>query len=317
MLRKKTNNKSAIKFPLVSILTPCYNSGSFLHVLLDSILLQDYPSIEMYAINDGSTDNTKQIIQAYIPFFEQKGYSLGYIYQAHAGQSGAINKGLKLIKGKYLLWPDSDDYYAAPNAISKLVSKLEGSDESVSMIRCLPTYVNQSGNAYTESRIANLDKEDLFEDCIFGRNGFWYLSGGYMVKTSILDKTVRNRNISTAKYAGQNWQLLLPLLYGYKCLTIKEYLYNVTVREDSHSRGKYKTHDELLNKYKDFEYVLIQTLKEIPHLPEAKKKVYIGQIRNIYRKIYLDHWLSSHSSLLAIKKLIAACYHFIHDKLKR
>lgn len=72
----------------------------------------------MYAINDGSTDNTKQIIQAYIPFFEQKGYSLGYIYQAHAGQSGAINKGLKLIKGKYLLWPDSDDYYAAPNAIS-------------------------------------------------------------------------------------------------------------------------------------------------------------------------------------------------------
>lgn len=261
MLRKKTNNKSAIKFPLVSILTPCYNSGSFLHVLLDSILLQDYPSIEMYAINDGSTDNTKQIIQAYIPFFEQKGYSLGYIYQAHAGQSGAINKGLKLIKGKYLLWPDSDDYYAAPNAISKLVSKLEGSDESVSMIRCLPTYVNQSGNAYTESRIANLDKEDLFEDCIFGRNGFWYLSGGYMVKTSILDKTVRNRNISTAKHAGQNWQLLLPLLYGYKCLTIKEYLYNVTVREDSHSRGKYKTHDELLNKYKDFEYVLIQTLK--------------------------------------------------------
>ena len=140
---------------------------------------------------------------------------------------------------------------------------------------------------------------------------------GYMVKTSILDKTVRNRNISTAKHAGQNWQLLLPLLYGYKCLTIKEYLYNVTVREDSHSRGKYKTHDELLNKYKDFEYVLIQTLKEIPHLPEAKKKVYIGQIRNIYRKIYLDHWLSSHSSLLAIKKLIAACYHFIHDKLKR
>ena len=133
MLRKKTNNKSAIKFPLVSILTPCYNSGSFLHVLLDSILLQDYPSIEMYAINDGSTDNTKQIIQAYIPFFEQKGYSLGYIYQAHAGQSGAINKGLKLIKGKYLLWPDSDDYYAAPNAISKLVSKLEGSDESVSI----------------------------------------------------------------------------------------------------------------------------------------------------------------------------------------
>lgn len=127
-----------------------------------------------------------------------------------------------------------------------------------------------------EMLIQNLASQTLikkiYSKIAFWEKWFWYLSGGYMVKTSILDKTVRNRNISTAKHAGQNWQLLLPLLYGYKCLTIKEYLYNVTVREDSHSRGKYKTHDELLNKYKDFEYVLIQTLKEIPHCLKQRRK---------------------------------------------
>ena len=51
---------------LVSILTPCYNTGSIVHRLLDSILAQDYPSIEMFAINDGSTDNTEVVIKSYI-----------------------------------------------------------------------------------------------------------------------------------------------------------------------------------------------------------------------------------------------------------
>ena len=65
--------------PLVSVLTPCYNSADFLHRLLDSILEQDYPSIEMYAIDDGSTDRTRQVIQTYIPVFQQRGYSLKYV----------------------------------------------------------------------------------------------------------------------------------------------------------------------------------------------------------------------------------------------
>ena len=47
---------------LVSIITPCYNSGGFLHRLLDSILIQNYPFIEMYAVDDGSIDNTKEVI---------------------------------------------------------------------------------------------------------------------------------------------------------------------------------------------------------------------------------------------------------------
>ena len=42
--------------------------------------------------------------------FEEKGYSLRYIYQENAGQSAAINKALPFLKGVYLTWPDSDDY---------------------------------------------------------------------------------------------------------------------------------------------------------------------------------------------------------------
>ena len=52
---------------LISIITPCYNTGNLLSRLLDSILMQDYPSVEMYAIDDGSSDNTAEVIKNYIP----------------------------------------------------------------------------------------------------------------------------------------------------------------------------------------------------------------------------------------------------------
>ena len=83
---------------LVSIITPCYNTGDILHRLLDSILSQDYPHVEMYAINDGSNDNTEDVIKGHIPKFQEKGYELHYVYQENSGQSAALNNGLKLIK---------------------------------------------------------------------------------------------------------------------------------------------------------------------------------------------------------------------------
>lgn len=45
---------------LVSVITPCYNTGEIIHRLLDSILKQDYPSVEMLVVDDGSTDNSKK-----------------------------------------------------------------------------------------------------------------------------------------------------------------------------------------------------------------------------------------------------------------
>ena len=57
---------------LITILTPCYNTGNILYRLLDSILMQDYPSVEMFAINDGSSDNTESVIKSYIPKFENE-----------------------------------------------------------------------------------------------------------------------------------------------------------------------------------------------------------------------------------------------------
>lgn len=57
---------------LVTILTPCYNGAKVIHRLLDSVLVQDYPHIEMIVVDDGSTDNSKETIESYKSKFEEK-----------------------------------------------------------------------------------------------------------------------------------------------------------------------------------------------------------------------------------------------------
>lgn len=274
---------------LVSIITPCYNSGGFLHRLLDSILIQNYPFIEMYAVDDGSIDNTKEVIMNYIPKFNNKGYSLHYLYQENSGQSVAVNRALKKIKGDYLVWPDSDDFYATNDVISKMVDLLMGSDDSVGMIRCLPNYLDDKTlKTIREFEIMSHYNEDLFEDCLYVRNGYFFLAGGYMVKTVVLDKCIINREIYTEKDAGQNWQLMLPLLYHYRCLTIKEKLHNVLCRKESHSRNQYKSYEDVCRKFLSYENTLVQTLKSMTFLCEEKQEAYIKNIHLKYLLIQFD-----------------------------
>lgn len=292
-----------MKNDLVSIITPCYNSGKFCHRLFDSILDQNYPSIEMYVVDDGSTDNTKKIIECYIDKFNKKGYTLNYIYQSNSGQSTALNNALKKVKGKYLVWPDSDDYYSSPLAISKMVSVLSETDDTVSMVRCLSRFLNEK-SFLTEWKveIENLPLyTDLFEDCLFEKNNYYFLAGGYMAKMHILDQCIINREIYTEKNAGQNWQLMLPLLYQHHCITIKEYLYSVLIREESHSRGQFNTLNQVNSKYSSYENTLINTLKRIPNLPLSEKERYISDTQKKYLYIKLDNCIRNNSKREASK----------------
>ena len=151
---------------LVSVLTPTYNCGKYITRLLDSVLRQTYPAIEMHVIDDGSVDDTKAIIERYIPEFEQRGYRLLYHYQANQGQSAAINNHLNLVTGDYFVWPDADDFYKTDDAIEALVNALENSDETVGMSRCMLEYLNEDDLSVQRSLDTTQTYGDhLFEDC--------------------------------------------------------------------------------------------------------------------------------------------------------
>ncbi len=90
--------------PLVSVILPTYNREYFLQRAINSVLSQTYKNIELIVIDDGSTDNTIEILDGY-------GDKLQYRHQKNAGVSSARNNGIRLAKGAYIAFIDSDDIW--------------------------------------------------------------------------------------------------------------------------------------------------------------------------------------------------------------
>ena len=66
---------------IVTLITSCYNTEKYIPHLLDSVLSQTYPDIEMIVVDDGSTDGTADVVRTYIPKFKSKGYFLTLLQQ--------------------------------------------------------------------------------------------------------------------------------------------------------------------------------------------------------------------------------------------
>ncbi|MDE6819654.1 glycosyltransferase family 2 protein [Bacteroides acidifaciens] len=272
---------------LVSIITPCYNTGEIIHRLLDSILEQDYPSVEMFVVDDGSTDNSRKVILSYISTFEKRGYSLEYYYQSNQGQSAAINNALKWVKGEFLTWPDSDDFYNKPDAISSFVRKFRELSNDYGVVRCFPTYVHEKNmKGYVQTKGLNLDCNQFY-NCLYS-TGFIWPPGNYMIKSCALDKVNPSREIYVSKDAGQNWQLFLPLLFSFKCYTLSTSYFSVLERSESHSRGQYKSYNQEISKISSYENTILYTLDRINDLCDSEK----GRLREIIRIKYLRERLN-------------------------
>lgn len=96
------------KQPLVSIITPCYNQGKYLAETIDSVLAQTYKNWEMVIVDDGSSDNSKEVANSYA----NKDSRIRYIYQDNAGPSAARNNGVRMSHGIYIQFLDGDDKLA-------------------------------------------------------------------------------------------------------------------------------------------------------------------------------------------------------------
>ena len=276
---------------LISVLTPAYNTGAYIHRLLNSVLSQTYPLVEMIVVDDGSTDNTAVVVKDFIPQFERRGYALRYVYQENSGQSVAIQHGLQYVQGEYMVWPDSDDYYVSDEVFKKMEEVLASSSSNIGLLRAGISVVMDGtfkvvGGKGRDTMVE--ESQSLFEDCLLVRNGFYFASGAYMVKMNAFRKVI-SQPIYMEKNAGQNWQLLLPLLYSYQCISIPDVVLNVVQRVSSHSRGQYRGYEQTLLKYASYEHTITHTLMSIKGMDEVKCANYIRQVRlnYIHMKLYV------------------------------
>ena len=91
----------------VSIIIPVFNTGNFLNNCLNSILKQSFEDFEVICVDDGSTDNSLNILKSY----ENKDYRIKIFTQNNKGAGAARNLGLKHVNGEYILFADSDDWF--------------------------------------------------------------------------------------------------------------------------------------------------------------------------------------------------------------
>jgi len=91
-----------MKPPLVSVIIPTYNREKFVTLAIDSVINQTFKDYELIVIDDGSTDNTKNVLKQY-------NAKIHYIYQNNSGVSAARNAGIKVARGEWLAFLDSDD----------------------------------------------------------------------------------------------------------------------------------------------------------------------------------------------------------------
>ena len=246
MNREKTGHRSGV----VSIVTPVYNGERHLPKMLDSVLAQTYPKIEMILSDDGSDDGTLQTAESYRGRFAARGYDFRVVTGPHQNASAAINRGLPLVTGEFLIWPDSDDILK-PESVERRVDFLE-KNPAYRCVRSLPWYFDGETGAVLEEadeRRGDLSREELFWDILEFRT--FVCCGCYMLRSAAFFDVYPDRRIPEYD-VGQNFQMLLPFLYRNRCPTLREELYGVSVRAGSHSRRPL-TQAQEEKKYGDYE----------------------------------------------------------------
>ncbi len=88
----------------ISVVIPAYNAEKYISSAINSVLIQNIPSIEIIVVDDGSTDKTGEIVAKY-------GERIRYVYQNNAGPAKARNTGIKISNGQFISFLDADDIW--------------------------------------------------------------------------------------------------------------------------------------------------------------------------------------------------------------
>lgn len=207
---------------MISIVIPSYNRGYVIGKSIESVLRQTYSDFELLIVDDGSSDNTRDVVSNF------KDERIRYVrVDENKGANHARNIGVDLARGDYVAFQDSDDVWR----VDKLQKQMEYiSSNDVDAVFCL---INQKNNEF--SRIYPIIKNDeslkehvLVENLISTQT--------LLAKRSVLLQEKFDERLPRF----QDWDLAIRLIYKYRVGFINESLVNVFIMNDSISKSPYK-----------------------------------------------------------------------------
>lgn len=259
----------------VSVIMPVYNGSKYLRECLDSIIYQTLKEIEIICINDGSKDNSLEILQKYA----DKDDRIVVIDQENQGQGVARKNGLSIAKGEYLSFLDQDDFFDLQlfeKSYNKAIST--GADVTIYQSNTFDDskkefskYVSGKKNGIDNEKLPDKDVfscDDMLEDIFYT---FGHELWSKLFKTSFI--RANNINFVDRNYGEDKFFLCSALALAEKITVLDEVLvfYRIGIKSASGNLGKIS-----LDFYHS-EIALIQKLKE----QNVYEKLELGFLKSI------------------------------------
>ena len=178
--------------PLVSVIIPNYNYASYVGEAIDSVLAQDYPSVEIIVVDDGSSDDSRAVIKSC-------GGKINGIFQRNQGVSAARNNGVAAANGEFVAFLDADDAWM-PTKLSRQMERFANAD--VGLVHVGVSHIDGAGKAISEDlegqegRVAN--DLLLLKPVILGGGS------GVVIRRSIFDEV---GGFDTRLSTSADWEL--------------------------------------------------------------------------------------------------------------
>lgn len=207
---------------MVSIIVPIYNTEKYLSKCLESICNQTYSDIEVIMINDGSTDESKNVANNYV----EKDGRFHLYSQDNAGVSAARNMGLERTKGEYVLFVDSDDWIE-PQMIEKLVHNLNEYNADISCCQY------DHGEFFTGVTTEVWNRECALQKFLVHKQ-----INGSLVNKLLKKELIKNKKLDVSIKYGEDALFLWKNLLDINTMVISpEILYHVVLHNNSASGG--------------------------------------------------------------------------------
>lgn len=248
--------------PLVSVIIPAYNASAFIRDTLDSVISQTYASIEIIVVDDGSQDETAEIVQSYCNSLQQRAganrVSLTLIRQFNAGVAAARNRAIAAARGEYIAPIDADDVWV-PQKLEKQVECMVRSPQSVGMVYSWSIDIDET-NAITGGFCAWTVDGNAYIPMIY--TNFLGNASSPLIRRECFEQVGGyNAQLKALNAQGcEDWDLYLRIAEQYQVRVIPELL--VRYRQSASSMS---TNPETMRR--SFEVMMHEVQQRHPEIP--------------------------------------------------
>ena len=285
----------------ISIIIPVYNTSKYLRKCLDSVINQSYKNYEVIVVNDGSSDNSLEIIKEYM----KNNSKITLIDQKNMGLSASRNNALKKVSSDYFLFLDSDDYLDL-DTLKILNKKLDDEDLLRYQIRDVCEDKTYDQNYLTFKNKTGIEAIKYLIDSYYTEPACCYL-----YKTSFFKE---NKFEFKDKLYHEDYGLIpYVIIKANKVSSIDDKLYYYFQREGSITKNT----KNILKRYKDIKVQYDNLLEKLKQEDFKNKKYLISYLTNnlFYKLVLLDK--NNYKKELNILRKEKVFDNLLNDTLKR